>query len=373
MADSFWLAEPTEPLRLRQPVGEPEVEIVGGGVTGCSCALELARAGVRVRLYEARTIAGGASGRNGGFALRGGAMPYDEARRTLGLDRAKAFWELTERGLQQIEALAGDAYRQIGSLRLASDETELAELEVEFRALEEDGFPVDWLDRLPPQLARFAGGIRHLPDGAIQPARWVRRLAQHAAAAGAELRERSRVASLGELRAPAVVIATDGYTHGLVPELDAVIGPVRNQVVVTEPLSELLFPYPHYARRGFDYWQQTPDRRLVAGGRRGADETENTSEEALTQVIQERLESLLVELVGSLPKITHRWAGIFGSSPDGRPLAGAVPGREGLWVAAGYTGHGNVLGFVCGQLVAAAILGEGPPELELFDPARLLA
>ena len=241
-----------------------------------------------------------------------------------------------------------------------------------FARSREDGFPVEWLDRLPPQLARFAGGIRHLPDGSIQPARWVRRLAQHAAAAGAELRERSRVASLGELRAPTVVIATDGYTHGLVPELDAVIGPVRNQVVVTEPLSELLFPDPHYARRGFDYWQQTPDRRLVAGGRRGADETENTSEEALTQVIQERLESLLVELVGSLPKITHRWAGIFGSSPDGRPLAGAVPGREGLWVAAGYTGHGNVLGFVCGQLVAAAILGEGPPELELFDPARVL-
>ncbi len=135
MADSFWLAEPAEPLRLRPLVGEPEVEIVGGGVTGCSCALALARAGVRVRVHDARTIAGGASGRNGGFALRGGSMPYDEARRTLGLDRAKAFWELTERGLQQIQTLAGDAYRQTGSLRLAADEAELAELEVEFRAL----------------------------------------------------------------------------------------------------------------------------------------------------------------------------------------------------------------------------------------------
>ena len=373
MADSFWLAEPAAPLAVRRLDGPPEVEVVGGGVTGCSCALALARAGVRVRLHEARTIAGGASGRNGGFALRGGAMPYDEARRSLGVDRAKAFWELTERGLREIRALAGDAYRQTGSLRLASDAAELRELDVEFRALKEDGFEVDWLDQLPPQLARFAGGVRHPPDGAIHPARWVRRLAQHAADAGAELREGSPIASLTELSAPTLVIATDGYTQGLVPELDEVVGPVRNQVVVTEPLSELLFPLPHYARHGYDYWQQTPDRRLFVGGRRDADESENTSDEALTSVIQERLEAFIVELVGSLPEITHRWAGIFGSSPDGRPLAGAVPGYEGVWVAAGYSGHGNVLGFVCGELVAAAILGGSPPELELFDPARILA
>jgi glycine/D-amino acid oxidase-like deaminating enzyme len=47
-----------------------------------------------------------------------------------------------------------------------------------------------------------------------------------------------------------------------------------------------------------------------------------------------------------------------------------VPGRDGLWVAAGYSGHGNVLGFACGELVADAILGETAPQLELFDPAR---
>ncbi len=62
--------------------------MIGGGVTGCSCALTLAERGIRVRLHEAREIAGGASGRNGGFALRGAAAPYDEARRELGEDRA---------------------------------------------------------------------------------------------------------------------------------------------------------------------------------------------------------------------------------------------------------------------------------------------
>jgi gamma-glutamylputrescine oxidase len=66
------------------------VAIVGGGVTGCACALKLAQAGQRVRLFEEREIAGGASGRNGGFALRGGAPAYDVAREELGAERALA-------------------------------------------------------------------------------------------------------------------------------------------------------------------------------------------------------------------------------------------------------------------------------------------
>jgi gamma-glutamylputrescine oxidase len=66
------------------------VAIVGGGVTGCACALALAQAGNRVRVYEAREIAGGASGRNGGFALRGGALAYDVARRELGAESGPA-------------------------------------------------------------------------------------------------------------------------------------------------------------------------------------------------------------------------------------------------------------------------------------------
>ena len=86
---SYWLEEPREPLPQRRFEGRAEVAVIGGGVTGCSCALTLAERGVRVRLHEAREVAGGASGRNGGFALRGATPPYDEARRLLGAERAR--------------------------------------------------------------------------------------------------------------------------------------------------------------------------------------------------------------------------------------------------------------------------------------------
>src|SRR5207247_6883849 len=116
---SYWLEERSAPLPRRRLSGPAEVAVVGGGVTGGSCALTLALRGVRTRLHEAREVAGGASGRNGGFALRGGVGAYDEARLALGEARARALWELSERALDRLEGLAGDAFRRVGSLRLA--------------------------------------------------------------------------------------------------------------------------------------------------------------------------------------------------------------------------------------------------------------
>jgi gamma-glutamylputrescine oxidase len=370
----LWLDEPAEPLRGRHLDDPVDVAIVGGGVTGCSCALALAEAGKRVRLYEARTIAAGASGRNGGFALRGGAMHYDVARATFGPERAALFWRLTERALDRMAELAGDALRRVGSLRLAADEQERDDLRAEHDALLADGFAAEWVEELPERLAdAYHAAIVHPDDGALYPGRWVRRLATRAVESGAEIREGTRVTSLDELDAEHVVIASDGYPSGLVEELDNVVQPTRGQVVATEPLPELLYGRPHYTRRGFDYWQQLPDGRLVAGGRRDVTlEAEFTAEEVTTEPVQGALESLLQDLVGYLPAITHRWSGIFGTSPDDRPLVGPIPGRDRIWVAAGYSGHGNVLGLASGDLVAKAILGRREPELELFDPARLL-
>jgi gamma-glutamylputrescine oxidase len=374
VGEPYWLDERAEPVRGARLAGAVDVAVVGGGVTGLSCALTLAEAGRRVRLHEARTIASGASGRNGGFALRGGAMLYHRAKVTLGAKRAVALWRLTERTLDRMEGLAGDALRRVGSLRLAADIKERDELLAEQAALRDDGFAVEWIDEPGGRLTgRYPGGMLHPRDGALHPGRWIRRLARHAVQAGVEIRERDRVEFLPALEADAVVVATDGYPSGLLGAIEHVVQPTRGQVVVTEPLGEVLYERPHYARRGFDYWQQLPDGRLVLGGRRDLDlEAESTAEEATTPEVQAALEELISELVGRLPAITHRWSGIFGTSPDALPLVGPVPGHDGVWMSRGYSGHGNVLGLACGELVAKAILGHREPELELFDPGRFV-
>src|SRR5579885_1476860 len=110
----YWLEEPS-PSWPRRPIpGRADVAVVGAGVTGCTAALRLAEAGLRVRVHDARAVAEGASGRNGGFARRGGAARYDVARETYGAERSKTLWSWTEETLDAMESLAGDALRRPG-------------------------------------------------------------------------------------------------------------------------------------------------------------------------------------------------------------------------------------------------------------------
>src|SRR6185437_2793941 len=113
---------------------------------------------MRVRVHDAREIAGGASGRNGGFALRGGAAPYDVTIETIGREQAKRYWQMTEEALERLASMAGDACRRTGSLRLAVDEEERDALAVEFEALRDDGFAAEWVAE---PLAGFGAAIFH--------------------------------------------------------------------------------------------------------------------------------------------------------------------------------------------------------------------
>jgi len=368
----LWLDEATPEVPCRS-ADKVDVAVIGAGITGCTCAYVLAQGGLSVRVHEARGIGTGASGRNGGFALRGAAARYDVARETYGIEPARELWRRTEDALDRLQSVAGDAFRRTGSLRLAADADERTDIRGEFEALREDDLAAEWRDELPRLRPDFRGAIFHPCDGSVQPARLVQRLATRAVEAGVAFEEHSPVRSVEDLEAERVVFATDGSGRGLIPELDEALWPARGQVLATEPLGERLFGCPHYARQGFDYWQQLPDGRIVLGGFRDFSIlTEMTDEETTTEPIQEALDAFLVELLGYLPKVTYRWAGIFGLTQDLLPLVGPVPGHEGVWVAAGYSGHGNVLGLLCGELVAAAILGRDDPLLELFTPARLV-
>jgi glycine/D-amino acid oxidase-like deaminating enzyme len=368
----FWLEE-SRPAVSTAELDQIDVAVIGAGITGCACAGALARAGKRVRVYDGRGIGEGASGRNGGFALRGAAARYDVARETYGADAAGELWRRTEDAVDRLESIAGNSFRRTGSLRLAADVEERVEIKTEYEALREDGFTVEWRDELPHLRPDFRGAIFHPTDGAVQPAGFVQRLATFAADAGVAFAEHQRIDSLDVLNAEEIVIATDGSGRGLLPELDEALWPARGQVIATAPLDQRLFDCPHYARNGFDYWQQLPDGRIVLGGFRDFSIlTEMTDDETTTEPIQEALDAFLLELLGETPEVTHRWAGIFGLTQDLLPLVGPVPGHDGVWVAAGYSGHGNVFGLLCGELVADALLGGDDPLLQLFSPARLV-
>ena len=124
-----------------------------------------------------------------------------------------------------------------------------------------------------------------------------------------------------------------------------------------------------YARWGYEYFQQRPDGRILAGGFSDLDARDSyTDDDAGSPAIWERLEGYLRDDLGVEALITHRWAGVVGYSEDQLPYVGEVPGRRGLYVAGGYSGHGNVPGFMSGRDLADTIAGHGPEPL--FPPDR---
>ena len=327
---------------------------------------------MKVSLFEAREIAGGASGRNGGFALRGGAAPYPVLAESIGDEATAELWRWTEAELDELAALAGDAFRPTGSLRLAVDEEERDELRDEYDALRAAGFAAEWREGLAAPLERYPAALFHPPDGVLQPARLVRRLADRAAAAGVDIREHTRIHALDDVAAETIVVATDGYPSGLLGELEGLIVPTRGQVIATEPIEELLFEIPHYGRHGFDYWHQRLDGRIVAGGFRDVSlDTEFTADEVTTPVVQSALERFVDEHVGRPLRIDYRWAGSSGWSSTSSRLSGGFRVTSAL-------DRRRLLGprqrarLRVRRLVARAILGEPDPLLELFEPARLL-
>ena len=186
------------------------------------------------------------------------------------------------------------------------------------------------MDELEPPLAgRFTAALRHPPDGVLQPARWVRRLAALAAAEGVEIREHARVRSIEELDGATVIVCTDGYPSGLLGPIEGLIIPTRGQVIATEPIPERLFEVPHYGRHGFDYWHQAEDGRIVAGGFRDVSfETEFTADEELTEPVQNALHAFVDGLIGRELRVDYAWAGIFGMVMDFLPVVGRVAGAR---------------------------------------------
>ena len=363
---------------------EVEACVIGGGVGGLSCARRLAQHGIETVLLEAGTVAGGASGRNGGFLIAGVASFHNDAREQYGADRARAMYARTLAAQQDVYELAaelgaGDSLRQVGLLRLAVSEDEAEHVREHARALQEDGFPGETVERedLPPALQR-SGLVACLTDhdGALHPVRWYRLLAGAAEAAGARICEGSPVSGpvpapdegpvvteRGTVRARHVVVAADGALPALVPEYAGRVRSRRLHMVATEPLPPTL-DHLVYARWGYEYLQQRPDGRILAGGFSDVDgDGSYTDSDAGSPAIWERVERYLRDDLGTTASISHRWAGVVGYSRDSLPYVGEVPGRDGLYVSGGYSGVGNVPGFMCGRDLADTIAGRGPEPL----------
>ena len=323
-------------------------------------------------VLERDGIASAASGRNAGFILAGVVENYVAACRRFGDDVARRVWRVTVTN----RALIRDAAERHGiecdlawngSEQLAGDDEEWQEIRDSAPALRRDGV------RIRPDEAERR--MVHEEDGEMHPVRFVRGLADAAEQLGARFHEGTAATRVradtvsttrGNVRAGAVVSCTNAFTRHLIA--GARIEPVRGQMLATAPIAARVFPRPVYAHRGFRYWRQARDGRVLVGGWRNTASDVEVGEDARpTEGIQRHLDAFLVER-GVRAPVTHRWAGIMGFSHDGLPYIGKR--SSGDYMLAGFTGHGNAFAVAGGEIIASLITRGTHADADLFDPER---
>lgn len=333
---------------------EAEVCVVGLGGTGLTCITELLDLGARsVVGIDALGIGAGAAGRNGGFLLSGTSEYHHDLVSAIGRERAVALTRMTNDEIGRIARALPGLVRITGSLRIASDDDELADCEAQRAQMVADGFACEAYDG--PE----GRGLLIPTDAVMQPLRRCRTLAARAMQRGARL-HRARAHEVGggvvrtedgTIRARHVIVCVDGRLELLLPSLAGEVRTARLQMLATAPAPEVSFTRPVSTRYGYDYWQQLPDGTIVLGGGRDiSPDTEWTTDATPSAVVQAHLTNLLRERLGVRAEVTHRWAASVSYRDGSLPLFRDL--GDGLQVTGAYSGTGNIPGALCGRAAA---------------------
>ena len=358
-----------------------DVAVIGGGYTGLTAALTLAKRGVSVAVLEAETIGWGASSRNGGMVLTGLKIPMQTAIKRYGHDFARRLFQCSLDSIDTVENTCAEeeidcGFARTGHLLTANKPKhfDLLAEEVEFMIKE-----FNHAVRLVPREEQrkeigsnlYYGGLVDEVSAGLNPAQYVASLAGAAEKAGATLHARARVSKLerrekrflvetgrGSLSAENVFVATNGYTDASTPELHRKIMPIGSFIIATEPLSDelahelspcnrMIFDFKHF----LNYFRLSDDNRMIFGGR-AAFFPENK------RTVRQSADILRREMIEVYPqlrdaKVEYAWGGTLGFAFDLMTHVGEIGG---LYYALGYAGHGVAMGTYLGKTVAEAML-----------------
>jgi glycine/D-amino acid oxidase-like deaminating enzyme len=167
----------------------------------------------------------------------------------------------------------------------------------------------------------------------------------------------------GAILAKEVVVATNGYTDGVVPALRRRIIPIGSYIIATEPLpDDLVAELSPKGRAFFDtknflyYWHISADRRMVFGGRASM---LPTSIERTAGILYKGLLRVHPQLAGR--RVAYAWGGNVGFTFDRMPHVGRT--KEGVTYALGCCGTGVALMTHVGTKVGEWLAGGEPPVL----------
>jgi gamma-glutamylputrescine oxidase len=361
-----------------------DVVIIGGGFTGVSAALELAKAGYKVVVLEAGKIGSGASGRNGGQICTGFSAAQSKLAGQLGKADAHKCFEISEDAKRLIETRIADhkinCDLRWGYMHCAAkpgQEDSFKAWKDEYDALGYTGSEIFTKQQLEERLGSklYHGALREPRAGHFHPLNYLLGIADAARQAGAVIYENSRVLEVdtgaapwartasGTVRSKFMIIGGNAYLGKTVPALYGRIMPVTSFIITTEVLGEnmaksLISNNEAVADNRFilDYFRRSADNRLLFGGRANYSTLEPTQ---LGAYMKPRLTKVFPQLKDV--KIDHAWGGFIAITSNRIPDCGRLSPTT--YYAHGYSGQGVALAQMYGKLMSQAIRGTA----EKFD------
>jgi sarcosine oxidase subunit beta len=352
-----------------------DVVIVGGGVIGLSTAYHLARAGVeRVVLLERDSYGSGSTCKAAG-GIR--ANFSDEVNVALGLRSLETFETFATEFDQEIDL------HQPGYLFLIDNEDDL-EL---FRAncelhrsmgVESDLIDPDEAKRLSPLISTdgLVAGLYTPRDGHCTPESVVLGYTRAARRAGATLVSGCEVTDIatdgdritavnttaGDISTEHVICTAGAWSRhvGAFVGVDLPVTPLRRQIVVTEPIADLDRDIPFTIDFATSMYFHKEGPGLLIGMPEKEDSwsfdlTRNSEWLGdLAEAMQRRTPSL-----GDVG-LTSGWAGLYEMTPDHNAVIGRSSSMPGFWYAAGFSGHGFLMGPAVGEVMRDLYLGKAP-------------
>jgi sarcosine oxidase subunit beta len=365
------------PRRMTAPRSSADVLVVGAGVVGLAIALELRARGAEVVVLEGKGVGEGQSGiQPGGIRLQWGTT----INCRLAIE-SLAWWRTAE---ERLESPVPLALASCGYLFVAHTDEALARLGANVRVQNEAGVPSRIVS--PTEAAALVPGLdpvsivgaSYCPEDGYMGA-------PQAAIAAMGRRVDVRIAtveaiapsdgawlldtSAGRFTAGALVIAAGADTCSLVGPLgvDLPIDLEARHLFLSAPIRERLL----------EPLVVSPERRFAAkqlhGGRVLASDLGATgSPEAGAAGWRSNVRAVIGELLPVLAYIDLDVivSGAYDVTPDRQPILGPVEGHDGLYVAAGFSGHGFMIAPAVGRIVAGAVVGEHDTVLAILDSRR---
>lgn len=383
---SYWLdtSTPFSAGAAHAPHGTADVVVVGGGFTGLSAALALAKKNARVVVLEAGRVANAASGRNGGMCNNGFAQDYYTLSSQLGTERANLLYRAFDAGVDKVESIIQEEgidchFKRVGKLKLAAKPEHYDQLA---RSQELLARQVDPDTRMVPRSnlrseigsERYFGGMLLEKSAGMHMGKYGQGLAEAAVRRGAVIHENNPVIGLrrlggsvhevrtphGSIQANQVLLATGISAVGPLGWFRRRIVPVGAFIIGTEPLPvDLLDRLTPNRRMTTDtknlvnYFRTTPDNRLLFGGRARFAVSNPQSDFKSGMILRAALIDVFPELADV--KIDYCWGGMVDMTRDRLPRAGE---HDGLFYSMGYSGHGTHMATYMGAVMAEVLDGK---------------